>query len=543
MKELLSLLAVLLFPTLFMAQDCIKGNCQNGYGTCVYPGGAKYIGDFKDGKIHGKGIFYYQNGDKYIGNWSNQQREGTGRLVFTNKDEYFGEFSNDVMGPTGKMTYANGNIYEGQWKKNEPHGKGVFLFANQDRYEGLLSNGQCEGQGTMYYSDGSSFKGEWHHNKRHGQGLMTFDDGERVSGQWEDDQYVADWGRLAYDGDTTYLRNCNQLHCADGKGKFTYNDGSKYVGDFKAGVPEGMGTTYYVAGDRYEGGWKQNAPHGKGVMYYVNGKSVGAIWDFGRPVKKLFVKNEQVNQGPISVDQNKEVKIWAVIIGAARYAHMPALRYTDDDAYQIYAFLKSPEGGALPDNQLKLLIDEDATRGNILQAMRGVFLRADENDVIMFYFSGHGLQGSFLPVDYDGYNNLLKHEEINNLLRASKAKHKLVIADACHSGSILAAKTTVQTALQKYYAAFEDTQGGTALMMSSKGEEYSLEDGGLRSGIFSHFLVRGLKGEADRDRDSIVTVEELFNFVYQNVRSYTGNVQTPTLTGKFDQLMPVAVIR
>lgn len=80
-------------------------------------------------------------------------------------------------------------------------------------------------------------------------------------------------------------------------------------------------------------------------------------------------------------------------------------------------------------------------------------------------------------------------------------------------------------------------------MMSSKGEEYSLEDGGLRSGIFSHFLVRGLKGEADRDKDRIITVNELFNFVYQNVRSYTGNVQTPTLTGRFDQLMPVAVIR
>lgn len=543
MKELVIVMAVLLTPTVFFAQDCIKGNCKDGYGTCVYPGGAKYIGDFKGGKIHGKGIFYYQNGDKYIGNWINQSRQGTGRLVFTNKDEYFGEFSNNQMGPVGKITYANGNIYEGQWKGNKPSGKGVFHFVNEDRYEGQFTDGLFDGQGTMYYSDGSTYKGEWSKNKRHGQGLMTFDDGERVGGQWEDDQYLADWGRLAYNGDTTYLRNCNKIHCASGKGKFTYNDGSKYVGDFRAGVPEGMGTIYYISGDRYEGAWKQHAPHGKGVMHYVNGKAVGAIWDFGRPVKKLFVKNERVNQGPVSIDRNQEVKIWAVIIGAARYSHMPALRYTDDDAYQIYAFLKSPEGGALPDSQLKLLIDEDATRGNILHAMRSIFLRADQNDVVLFYFSGHGLQGSFLPVDYDGYNNLLKHEEINNLLKASKAKHKLVIADACHSGSLLAAKTTVQNALQKYYAAFEDTQGGTALMMSSKGEEYSLEDGGLRSGIFSHFLVRGLKGEADRDRDRIINVTELFNFVYQNVRSYTGNVQTPTLTGRFDQLMPVAVIR
>ena len=79
---------------------------------------------------------------------------------------------------------------------------------------------------------------------------------------------------------------------------------------------------------------------------------------------------------------------------------MPPLRYTDDDAYQVYAFLKSPEGGALPDKQVRILIDEQATRQNILDAMRTIFLRADENDVVMFYFSGHGLKGaSFIPVD------------------------------------------------------------------------------------------------------------------------------------------------
>ena len=85
--------------------------------------------------------------------------------------------------------------------------------------------------------------------------------------------------------------------------------------------------------------------------------------------------------------------------------------------------------------------------------------------------------------------------------------------------------------------------GGTALLMSSKGEEYSLEDGGLRSGIFSHFLVKGLKGEADTSGDKIVSVRELFNFVYKQVRLYTGNVQTPTLTGQFDDNMPVAAVR
>jgi len=104
-------------------------------------------------------------------------------------------------------------------------------------------------------------------------------------------------------------------------------------------------------------------------------------------------------------------------------------------------------------------------------------------------------------------------------------------------------KTPLYLTLEKFYKAFEETQGGMALLLSSKGEEFSLEDGGLRSGIFSHFLIRGLKGEADGDGDKIVTVKELFDFVYQKVRRYTANVQTPTLSGKFDPKMPVAMIR
>jgi hypothetical protein len=55
--------------------------------------------------------------------------------------------------------------------------------------------------------------------------------------------------------------------------------------------------------------------------------------------------------------------------------------------------------------------------------------------------------------------------------------------------------------------------------------------------------VRGLKGEADSNGDKMVVIQELFDYVYKQVRLYTGNVQTPTLTGSFDSRMPVAAIR
>lgn len=521
---------------------CSKGNCLNGYGNYTFPGGARYMGDFKDGKMHGEGILYYADGSKYIGNWQEQEREGKGRMTFANGDIYFGIFKAGKFHGQGNMKYANGNTYDGEWRNGHPNGQGSYSFQSNDRYEGQLKNGLFNGTGTMYYADGSRYEGEWQENKRQGLGTLYHNNGEQINGQWENNQYLADWGRMAYSGDTTSLRDCNTHNCDSGKGKFRYQDGSQYYGDFSQGIPDGIGSVYYFSGDRYEGGWNRHAPHGKGVMYYANGKVIGAIWEHGVPVRQLFT-SQQDAPAAVRVERSDEVKIWAVVVGAARYTHMPVLRYTDDDAYQLFAFLKSPEGGALPDHQIQLLIDEDATHQGILNAMRSVFLRADDNDMILFYFSGHGLQGAFLPVDYDGFANRLEHEEIRDLLRQSRAKHKLVLADACHAGSLLAARAPVHIALQEYYDALNASSGGTALLLSSKGEEYSLEDRGLRSGIFSHFLIRGLKGEANTNTDNLITIRELFNFVHQRTRQYTGNVQTPTLTGTFDDNMPVSVIR
>lgn len=223
------------------------------------------------------------------------------------------------------------------------------------------------------------------------------------------------------------------------------------------------------------------------------------------------------------------------------------MKYTDDDAYRYYAFLKSPEGGALPDNQIRVLIDEDATRNNILRAMKQVYYQADANDVILFYFSGHGFDGSFIPSDYDGYNNLLYHTDVKEILEKSAARHKICFADACHSGSAgstaLAARAPYENHLDRYYKAFEKSRGGIALLLSSKGEEFSLEDEGLRQGVFSHYLMRGLKGEADSNKDKIVSIQEIYQFVYTKVKSYTASAQTPVLSGAYDKNMPVAVLR
>lgn len=513
----------MLFTSHIFAQ-CLKGNCQNGYGTYKYKSGATYKGDFKDGQRDGKGILYFSNGNRYIGEWKNRHRAGKGKMIFKNGDVYYGNFSRSKFNGHGVMEYANGDEYDGDWK-----------------------DGAFHGQGTMIYTSGDKYEGSWEASKRHGTGKMILVSGEIQEGDWENDVYQDPFANPVVESDFDFtdknLRNCNTVYCESGKGTYTYADGSKYIGEFHKGKPQGQGICYYSSGDKYMGNWRDHAPNGEGTYTYQSGRVVSAIWNNGRPVRPLEMLTSS-DLDDVEMDRNDAVKIWAVVVGVSTYEHMPALRFTDDDAYRFYAFLKSPEGGALSNEQIKILIDEDATRGNILSALQETLLKADQNDVIVFYYSGHGLAGSFIPVDYDGFNNRLMHDEIKHIFEQSKAKHKMIFADACYSGSLLAMKGgTIGSAVNTYYKAFERTKGGLAFFTSSAGEEISLEDGGLRQGIFTHFLIRGLNGEADTNRNKIVTIKELSTFVSKQVREYTAKVQTPLLTGNYDTNMPVAVIR
>ena len=53
--------------------ECIEGDCDNGYGTYTFANGDKYIGEYKDGEIHGQGTLTYADGRVEKGIWENGQ--------------------------------------------------------------------------------------------------------------------------------------------------------------------------------------------------------------------------------------------------------------------------------------------------------------------------------------------------------------------------------------------------------------------------------------------------------------------------------------
>lgn len=268
----------------------------------------------------------------------------------------------------------------------------------------------------------------------------------------------------------------------------------------------------------------------------------------------LFSCNQESQQQASSV-QNKSLKVgmktYAVIIGVEDYQNFDFdtgdLNYTVDDAEMFARFLMSEKGGNVPKEQIYLLTDEKAKKANIIKYTKKMFSRASNNDQVIFYFSGHGDDGCFLPYDVTNFGgNLLYFSEVKQLFRVANCKNKLLFADACHAGSLKGNKSkAVQKKLKREKAISNKADYNIAVVLSSRADEQSLEDPANKQGVFSYYLIRGLAGSADKNKDQMITIKELFDYVsYQTPRRAKsikyGHPQHPIAFGQFDLNMVVA---
>ena len=81
---LLSFVFVLTFSFSAFADECVSGDCVNGYGTYVWDNGDKYVGESKDNLSHGHGTWTFASGNQYVGEHKNHQRDGQGTTTFPN---------------------------------------------------------------------------------------------------------------------------------------------------------------------------------------------------------------------------------------------------------------------------------------------------------------------------------------------------------------------------------------------------------------------------------------------------------------------------
>ena len=174
-----------------------------------------------------------------------------------------------------------------------------------------------------------------------------------------------------------------------------------------------------------------------------------------------------------------------------------------------------------------LLTDNRATRGTILSKARELFKMAKKDDIVVFYFSGHGYPGGFVA-----YDQFLTYQDVKGLFSQCKAQNKMIFADACFAGDFRGKSADKSRG---------DLTQSVMLFLSSRDDEVSYDgNSNMNNGIFTACLLSGLKGGADKNRDRVITARELFDAVSKGVTQRQPR-QHPVMWGKFDNNMPVMV--
>ena len=280
-------------------------------------------------------------------------------------------------------------------------------------------------------------------------------------------------------------------------------------------------------------------------------------------------KTNKLNTVPNKeIDTNEEKSSvigtrWAVVIGISLYqdTRIPSLRYASKDAQSFYNWLISPTGGQYAPARVKFLIDEQATGNRIRASLFEWLGQVLEEDIVTIFFAGHGSPQSpdnpenlfLLPYDvkYDSIASTgFPMWDIETALeRFIKAKKVIVIADACHAGGVGKSFDVARRAgrginvvpISSNLQNLSKIGDGICIISASDDNQYSQESQkwGGGHGVFTYYLLQGLKGEADYSKDKKVSLGEIIPYLSEQVRRATRNAQTPTVAGRFDPALTI----
>jgi hypothetical protein len=252
---------------------------------------------------------------------------------------------------------------------------------------------------------------------------------------------------------------------------------------------------------------------------------------------------------PAKVKKQSERDAVAVVIGITEYRSLPKAEYANDDARAFYDYAVRALG-VKPEN-IKLLVDGDAEEAEILKTFRTwVPSRVKSTTDVYVYYSGHGLptqdgQGLYLlPPRADREvidDTAIPFSKINAALQLAKPRSVTIFMDACYSGQARSGETLVASArpisLRTENRLFPD---GFTVITASQHDQISSSSPDLQHGIFSYYLMRGMEGDADANKDGKITLGEMQAYLSENVgrqAAMMSRKQEPQLIGDVSKVL------
>jgi hypothetical protein len=189
----------------------------------------------------------------------------------------------------------------------------------------------------------------------------------------------------------------------------------------------------------------------------------------------------------------REGRYLALVIGNEQYAEFERLRTPLADVRAIADVLTRDYG-------FKVTTLANATRYQIVSALSRLRQEATERDNVLIYYAGHGYlddttsRGYWFPVDaeHDNLANWLSTSDITDVLAGLQAKHALILADSCFSGTLLRSAVNVSIDERESLLQKLSTRRSRSIMTSG-GLEPVVDNGGGRHSVFAAALLDALR--------------------------------------------------
>jgi hypothetical protein len=227
---------------------------------------------------------------------------------------------------------------------------------------------------------------------------------------------------------------------------------------------------------------------------------------------------------------------YALIIGNTEYIDpgLAQLTAPGKDTEDFARILKNQEICGFDD--VRVLLNQ--TSAYVIEAIDEFFEQRKPEDLLVLYFSGHGVRDElgilYLAVKNSNRFRLrstaIKSDFVREAMDQSRSKRQVLILDCCNSGAFPQG-TKAATGVSIGTASAFEAGYGRIILTASDSTQFAWEGdkviGETSNSLFTHFLVKGLDGAADLDSDGRITVDELYDYAYEQVKRITPK-QTPS---------------
>lgn len=304
--------------------------------------------------------------------------------------------------------------------------------------------------------------------------------------------------------------------------------------------------------------WHQLSIRGDRASYSPGRWQVNVFLDNTLLVQKDFVIESDVETLP-DITKKTDRKSWGFIIGIEKYSNFPSVDYAEKDAGLAKEYFIKIFG--VPEENIISLSGSSATKSSIRGYLKSYIPKNVDKDTTLYvYYAGHGLpypennriEPYLLPYDSDTVTIMetgYRLQDFYNDIAALPVKRAFVFLDSCFSGAASRGDKMLIAGARPIIIQVENMallSGKVIAITSSSGGEISNSYPEKEHGLFTYFLLRGLRGEADIDNNGSINLEELYGYVRENVNKHSrrkGIEQTPEISPSLNIVKDIEISR